>query len=370
VTRDAATKWADVDLDAISHNARLVKDLVGQSTAVMAVVKANGYGHGAVEVAQAALSGGATWLGVSSVAEGVELRQSGISVPILNMGYTPPAALSAAIAARLSLTLYDQASLEALQRIESPVAVHVKVNTGMNRLGAPAGDAVRLVRELRRSPNLRLEGFWTHFASAESEPDFTRQQLAAYLEARTRIVQEGASGFISHAANSAALLRLPEARLDMVRAGLIIYGVRPVQDWRDLPSLRPALSWQAMVTNVHLVPVGGTVGYGRRFTAAQPTKVATLAAGYADGLHRRLSNRGRAVVRGQIVPIVGTISMDQATVDVSTVPGVEIGDIACLIGSDGEASWQADDVAKAGETISYEVLCAISARVPRRYRNL
>ena len=368
MTRDAATKWADVDLGAISHNARLVKDLVGQSTAVMAVVKANGYGHGAVEVAQAALSGGATWLGVSSVAEGVELRQSGISVPILNMGYTPPAALSAAIAARLSLTLYDQASLEALQRIESPVAVHVKVNTGMNRLGAPAGDAVRLVRELRRSPNLRLEGFWTHFASAESEPDFTRQQLAAYLEARTRIVQEGASGFISHAANSAALLRLPEARLDMVRAGLIIYGVRPVQDWRDLPSLRPALSWQAMVTNVHLVPVGGTVGYGRRFTAAQPTKVATLAAGYADGLHRRLSNRGRAVVRGQIVPIVGTISMDQATVDVSTVPGVEIGDIACLIGSDGEASWQADDVA--GETISYEVLCAISARVPRRYRNL
>jgi alanine racemase len=370
VTGDAATKWADVDLGAISHNVGLVKDLVGPSTAVMAVVKANGYGHGAVPSAQAALAGGATWLGVSSVAEGLELRQAGIGVPILNLGYTPPAALPAAIAARLSLTLYDQASLEALRRTGSASAVHVKINSGMHRLGAPGGDAVRLVRELLRSPNLRLEGFWTHFASAESDPDFTRRQLDSYLEARTQILREGARGFISHAANSAGLLRLPEARLDMVRAGLVIYGVRPVQEWRVLPSLRPALSWHALVTNVQQVPVGGTVGYGRRFTATQSTRIATLAAGYADGLHRRLSNRGRAIVRGQLVPIVGTISMDQAAVDVTGVPGVEIGDIACLIGSDGEARWQADDVAEASDTISYEVLCAISARVPRRYRNL
>ena len=368
MTSDAATKWADVDPGAISHNVGLVKDLVGPSTAVMAIVKANGYGHGAVQVAQAALAGGATWLGVSSVAEGVELRQAGITAPILNLGYSPPAAISAAIAARLSLTVYDQVSLEALRRSGSAAGVHVKVNTGMHRLGAPADDAVRLVRELRKSPKLRLEGFWTHFASAEADPDFTRQQLDAYLEARAQIEKEGASGFISHAANSAGLLRFPEARLDMVRAGLIIYGVRPVQAWRDLPTLRPALSWHAMVTNVQLVPVGGTVGYGRRFTAAQPTKIATLAVGYADGLHRRLSNRGSAIVRGRIVPIVGTISMDQATVDVTTVPGVEIGDIASLIGTDGGASWQADDVAKAAETISYEMLCAISTRVPRRYR--
>ncbi len=370
MTPDAATKWADVDPGAISHNVGLVKDLVGPSTAVMAIVKANGYGHGAVQVAQAALAGGATWLGVSSVAEGVELRQAGITAPILNMGYTPPAALSTAINEKLSITLYDQASLEALQRTGSTAAVQVKVDTGMHRLGAPADDAVRLVRELRRSPNLRLEGFWTHFASAEADPDFTQQQLGAYLEARAQIQKEGARGFISHAANSAGLLRFPAARLDMVRAGLIIYGVRPVPEWRDLPALRPALSWHAMVTNLQLVAAGGTVGYGRRFTAAQPTKIATLAVGYADGLHRRLSNRGSAIVRGRIVPIVGTISMDQATVDVTAVPGVEIGDIACLIGTDGGASRQADDMAKAAETISYDVLCAISARVPRRYRGL
>lgn len=370
MTSDVATKWADVDLGAISHNVGLVKDLVGQSTAVMAVVKANAYGHGAVQAARAALAGGATWLGVSSVAEGVELRQAGITVPILNLGYTPPAAISAAIAAGLSLTLYDQASLEALRGTGSAATVHVKVNTGMNRLGAPADDAVQLVREIRRSPKLRLEGFWTHFASADADPDFTRKQLGAYLDARAQIENDGASGFISHAANSAGLLRFPEARLDMVRAGLIVYGVRPIQEWRDLPTLRPALSWHAMVTNVQLVSVGGTVGYGRRFTAAQPAKIATVAVGYADGLHRRLSNRGSAIVRGHMVPIVGTISMDQATVDVTAVPGVAIGEIACLIGTEGGASWQADDVAKAAETISYEVLCAISARVPRRYRNL
>ncbi len=370
MTSDAATKWADVDLGAISHNVGLVKQLVGRSTVVMAVVKANGYGHGAVPVAQAALAGGATWLAVSSVAEGTELRHAGIAAPILNMGYTPPAALSAATEAKLSLTLYDHASLEALRRTGSAAAVHVKVDTGMHRLGASADDAVRLVHELRRSPNLRLEGFWTHFAAAEDDPDYTRQQLAAYLKARAQIEQDGASGFISHAANSAALLRFPEARLDAVRAGLIIYGVRPVQEWRDLSTLRPALSWQAMVTNVQLVPVGGTVGYGRRFTAAQPTKIATLAVGYADGLHRRLSNRGSAILRGRLVPIVGTMSMDQTTVDVTTIPRVEIGDIACLIGTDGEARWEADDVAKAAETISYEVLCSIAARVPRRYHGL
>lgn len=370
MTSDAPTKWADVDPGAIAHNVGLVKKLVGPSTAVMAVVKANGYGHGAVPSAQAALAGGATWLGVSSVNEGLELRGAGITAPILQLGYTPLPALAAAADAGLSLALYDQASLDALGSIKARVGVHVKVDTGMHRLGAAPDDAVRLVRQIGTIPSLRLEGLWTHFADAQADPQFTRQQLAAYLDARSRVEQEGARGFLSHAAGSAALLRFAEARLDMVRVGLLIYGVRPVPEWRDLPALRPALRWYAMVTNVQLVPVGGTVGYGRRFTATQPTKIATVAVGYADGLHRRLSNRGSAIVRGQVVPIVGTISMDQATVDVTAVPGVAIGDIACLIGTEGGASWQADDVAKAAETISYEVLCAISARVPRRYRNL
>lgn len=370
MTSDAATKWADVDLGAISHNVGLVKALVGPSTAVMAVVKANGYGHGADPAARAALAGGATWLGVSSVTEGVELRRAGITAPILNLGYTPAPAIRAALAAQLSLTVYEEGTLQALRKAGAAAGIHVKVNTGMHRLGASPDAAVQLVRQVRQTPNLRLEGFWTHFADAEVDPDFTRHQLAAYLEARSRIIHDGASGFISHAANSAALLRFPEARLEMVRAGLIIYGVRPVQEWRDLPGLRPALRWYAMVTNVQSVAPGGAVGYGRRFTAEKPTRIATLAVGYADGLHRRLSNRGSAIIHGHRVPIVGTISMDQAAVDVTGVPQVAIGDVACLIGADGETRWEADDVAKAAETISYEVLCSISARVPRRYRDL
>ena len=333
----------------------------------MAVVKANGYGHGALQVAQAAIRGGASWLGVSSVQEGVELRKAGISQPILNMGYTPPAALSAAIAAKLALTVYDQEALDLFKTAGTEIAVHVKADTGMHRLGAEPDEAVRLAMEVHRHPNLRLEGFWTHFADADGDLEFTRKQLAAFLEARKALIYGGASGFLSHAANSAGLLRLPEARLDLVRAGLVIYGVRPVRAWTDLPALRPALTWRTVVTNVLPLSKGETVGYGRRFTAGTNTRVATIAVGYADGLHRAASNRGQAIVRGRKVPIAGTISMDQAALDVSSVRDVAVGDVVTLIGQDGQACQTADDLAEATGTISYEVLCAISGRVPRHY---
>ncbi len=366
---EVATKWAEIDLAAIRHNAGLIKDLVGPSTAVMAVVKADGYGHGAVPVAKAALAGGASWLGVSSVEEGLELRQAGIAQPILNLGYTPPDAFAAAAEADLSLTVYESRSLELLGglRPARPVRVHVKVNTGMHRLGAAADDVMALVLALRDAAHLQLEGLWTHFADAEGDPAFTREQLARYLRVRQRIQAEGASGFISHAANSAGLLRVPESRFDMVRAGLTVYGISPLRDSADLPPLRPALRWRTLVTNVQTIQPGDTVGYGRTFRATAQTRIATLAVGYADGLHRRLSNRGKVIIRGRLAPIVGTISMDQTTVDISAIPGVAIGDTACLIGEENGTRWEARDVAEAADTIPYEVLCAISARVPRRY---
>ena len=336
----------------------------------MAVVKSNGYGHGAVPAARAAVEGGATWLGVSSVPEGVELRKAGITTPILNLGYTPPAALSAAIAAKLSLTVYDRAALDLLKAAGTEIAVHVKVDTGMHRLGAEPEEAVRLGRDVQAHPNLRLEGFWTHFADAGGDRDFTQQQLKTFLDARAELVRSGVSGFLSHAANSAGLLGLPEARLDLVRAGLIIYGVRPVPGSTDLPSLRPALSWRTVVTNVLTVPKGETVGYGRRFTAREPARVAMIAVGYGDGLHRMASERGSALVRGRKAPIAGTISMDQAALDVTAVPDVAVGDVVTLIGQDGAISQTADDLAQAYNSISWEVLCAISNRVPRRYDNL
>ena len=333
----------------------------------MAGVKADGCGHGAVPPTRAALQGGATWLAVSSVPEGIELRRAGIVEPILNLGYTPPSALSAAIAARLALTVYDRDGLALLKTAATEIPVHVKVDTGMHRLGAAPAEAVKLAAEVDADVNLRLEGFWTHFADADRDPAFTREQLHVFLDARSALIRAGVTGFLSHAANSAGLLRFPEARLDLVRAGLIIYGVRPVPGWADLPGLRPALRWQTIVTNVVAVPIGESVGYGRKFIAREPARVATIAVGYADGLHRRASAGGRAIVRGVAVPIAGTISMDQAAIDVRTVPQVAVGDIVTLIGEEGGATVSADDLADASGTISYEVLCAISGRVPRRY---
>jgi alanine racemase len=359
-----------VDASAIAHNTGLIKQLVGEKTAVMAVVKANGYGHGAVPAARAALEGGGTWLAVSSVPEGLELRKAGITQPILNLGYTPPAALSAAVAAKLALTLYDRAGLDMLKTAATEIPVHVKVDSGMHRLGAEPDEAIRLATEVYKDPKLHLDGFWTHFADADGDLAFTMQQLQIFLDARAALVLAGVTGFISHAANSAAILRLPEARLDLVRAGLILYGVRPVRSWDDLPTLRPALAWQTIVTNVVSVPAGGTVGYGRRFTARQPARVAMIAAGYADGLHWRAAEKGGAIVRGTRVPFAGSISMDQAALDVAAVPGVRVGDVVTLIGSDGDAMLTADDLAEASGTISYEVLCGISGRVPRRYNNI
>jgi len=356
-----------VDASAIAHNTGLVKQLVGAKTAVMAVVKANGYGHGAVPAARAALQGGASWLAVSSVPEGLELRKAGIREPILNLGYTPPNALSAAVAAKLALTVYDRAGLALLKTAATEIAAHVKVDSGMHRLGAPPDEAIRLAIDVHADPHLRLEGFWTHFADADRDLAFTAQQLRVFLDARAALVRAGVTGFISHAANSAAILRLPEARLDLVRAGLILYGVRPARDWRDLPTLRPALSWQTIVTNVASVPAGESVGYGRRFTAKQPARVATIAAGYADGLHWRAAETGGAIVRGTRVAFAGSISMDQAALDVAAVPNVQVGDIVTLIGHDADAVLTADDLAEAAGTISYEVLCGISNRVPRRY---
>jgi alanine racemase len=333
----------------------------------MAVVKANGYGHGAVQAARAAIAGGATWLGVSSVAEGLELRKLGIGGSILNLGYTMPSALSAAIAARLALTVYDREGLALLKTAGTEIAVHVKVDTGMHRLGAAPAEAVVIATDVYRDSSLRLEGFWTHFADANRDAAFTKKQLDVFLDARAALVRTGVSNFISHAANSAGLMRCPEARLDLVRAGLILYGVRPVRSWTDLPSLRPALSWQTIITNVMTVPSGEGVGYGRTFRAVKPSRVATIAVGYADGLHRLASSSGQAIVRGRRVPLAGTVSMDQAGLDVSAVPDVAVGDVVTLIGHDGDAELIADDLAEASQTISYEVLCSISARVPRRY---
>lgn len=371
MTVDAATRWAEIDLGAIRNNVRQVAQLVSPKTAVMAVVKANGYGHGAVPAALAAMEGGASWLAVASVQEGLELRAAKIEAPILLLGYTPRPALGEAVAAGLSLTVFEGGTVDALRQLPlpAPAQLQLKVDTGMHRLGAAPEEAVKLAERIRQGPNLQLQAVWTHFASAESDPAFTSEQLRRFLQVRDQIRHRTGLDFLSHAANSAALLRHPDARLDLVRAGLVIYGVRPDPGWNDLPALRPALSWRTIVTNVQTVPAGAAVGYGQTWRASEPRRVATLAIGYADGLNRRQSNRGRVLVRGRPAPIVGIVSMDQTAVDVTDIPGVAIGDVATLIGRDGGAALSATAVAEVVDTISYEVLSVISARVARRYNS-
>jgi alanine racemase len=315
-------------------------------------------------------------LATAVLGEAATLRQHGIAAPILVLGYTPAWQARDVVRLGVAVSLFSHDLAQHLSRAalalqRPPVPVHVKVDTGMHRLGATADKALELVEAVASDHRFELEGIFTHFAVAdEDDLSFTRKQLDQFLQFREKAKTITKVG-LSHAANSAGLLRVPEARLDLVRAGLLTYGVRPRREWTDLPGLRPALTWQTIVTNIVNLEPGESVGYGQTFRAEKDgARVATVACGYADGLHRRLSNKGKAIVRGRLVPIAGTISMDQAALDVSEAREVQVGDTVTLIGSEGDSCWTADDVAEVLGTISYEVLCAISARVPRRYAGL
>jgi alanine racemase len=367
----APVKWADIDLEAIAHNVAEIQQLVGAGTQLMAVVKANGYGHGAIPVARAALQAGARWLGVSSPAEAMELRAAGVVAPILNLGYTPGAALSELIKADVSLTIWDASALPvvaaAAAAAQRAARVQLKIDTGMGRLGARPEDAETLARDIVRRPQLTLEGLYTHLADADN-PDraYTDRQLDQFEHLREAVGAIAPRPPLVHAANSAALLRHPRSRYDLVRAGILLYGAHPLPDWTDLP-LRPAMTVSALVTHVKEVPAGTRVGYGLQWSAARPCVLATVAAGYADGFTRRLSNRGHILIGGKRCPIVGRVSMDQIIVD-ATGARVRVADPAVLLGRQGNEEVSVDAVAAVQDTISWEVFCAISSRVPRRYR--
>jgi alanine racemase len=363
-------KWADIDLKAIAHNVAEIQRLVGAGTQLMAVVKANGYGHGAVAVARTAVHAGARWLGVSSPAEAMELRAAGIVAPILNLGYTPDAALLELIQEDVSLTLWDAAALPgvatAAAAAQRAARVHLKIDTGMGRLGARPEDAETLAREIVRRPQLTLEGLYTHLADADNaDHTYTNRQLEQFDRVRDAVGAIAPRPPLAHAANSAALLRHPRSRYDLVRTGILLFGAHPMAGWKDLP-LRPAMTVSALVTHVKEVPAGTRVGYGLQWSAAGPCLLATVAAGYADGFTRRLSNRGHVLIGGKRCPIVGRVSMDQIIAD-ATGARVRVADPAVLLGRQGNEAVSVDEVAAAQDTISWEVFCAISSRVPRRY---
>jgi alanine racemase len=361
--------WAEIDLRAISRNIKAIRAGMNPRVEFCAVVKADGYGHGSIPVARAALAGGANRLAVAFVDEGVELRKAGFTCPILVMGYAGAQEAAKAISYDLQLALVSCEHAELVsgvaQRLGETALVHLKIDTGMHRLGLGWDQISAQVNRLVALPSLDFEGVFSHFADADSpDQSFARLQLSRFLEAVEALALQGLHPRIRHMANSAASLFLPEAHLDMVRVGIALYGMRASSDRPSSTRLVPALSVRARITQLRWIPQGDSVGYGRNWVADRDTRIAVLPLGYADGISRALSGRGRVCFQGQSAPMVGRICMDQLMVDVTDLPDLSVGGEAVLAGYDGPPIAEIADLLG---TIDYEVVCAIRSRVPRLY---
>jgi alanine racemase len=370
VSHPRLLRWAEIDLDAVAHNVGQLQARLSPGARLGAVVKANAYGHGAVDVGRAVVGAGADWLCVATVGEGTELRGAGVAVPILVMGPALAADADAAVSAELRCCVFDRAGVvllaAAAERAGRPLLVHLKVDTGMARLGVPMGETLELARLVESSPWLQLEALWTHFAEADDiESPRTAAQLARFLAEVDLVRRAGIQPPMLHCANSAATLLNPESHLDLVRCGLPLYGYASTRAPVPGLDLHPVMTWKSRVVALHRLAPGDRVGYGGTFKAEAPTLTATVALGYADGFSRRLSNRGALLIGGIRVPVAGTVSMDFVTADVTGVPGVEVGDEAVVLGRQGDEFIGADEVAGWLETIAWEVLCDVGPRVVR-----
>lgn len=372
VAKPARPTWLDVDLDAIAHNVRAVKAIVGEGVGLMAVLKADGYGHGAVKVARTALNNGASWCGVASLNEAAALRSAGIDAPVLILGFTPAWHAREALLRDTALTVYDldvaRAYGRAAQELNRVARLHVKVDTGMGRLGVLPEAAPDFIRAVAALPGVCVEGIFTHFSCADSDPDYTRLQLARFRRVLDALGDALPTLRYIHAANSAGALAYPEARFNLVRVGLAMYGLNPFSPAPLQPSglvLRPALTWKTTIAQVKRLPPGAPVSYGKRFICERETTIAVIPVGYADGFRRAPHTFGEVLVRGRRAPVIGVVCMDQTMIDVSHIPSVRLGDEVVLIGRQGDQRITADDVAARLGTISYEVVSAILPRVPR-----
>jgi alanine racemase len=362
--------WVEIDLTALAHNIQQLLRLLAPTTELMTVVKADAYGHGAVTVAQTVLQAGASWLGVATIPEGIELREAGITAPILVLGATHTAEQIRAIAQwnlQPTLCTPKQALVfsEALKNRQLPV--HIKLDTGMSRLGMPWTEAVEFVQLVQRLPNLSIASIYSHLATADdSDPTIMRQQQQRY-ETAIRACGFDFTGPHPkfHLANSAATLTDANLHYDLVRTGLVTYGIYPAEHLRDRLDLRPVMQVKARVTQVKTIQPGTGVSYGYKFVADRETQIATVGVGYADGVPRNLSNKMTVLIRGQRVPQIGSITMDQLMLDVSNIPALQEGEVVTLLGQDGNERILADDWANLLGTISWEILCGFKHRLPR-----
>jgi alanine racemase len=364
---------AEIDLGALRHNLRAIRRVIGPGVGVCAVVKANAYGHGIVRVALELERDGVEFLGVNTTEEGLELREAGVSARILVMGGVFADAHRLVARERLTPIVCRRDDLEAFSRAagDRPFPLHLKFDTGMGRLGFWPSEVDAVLAICAGFPNLRVEGVLTHLASAEmsGREEEVRAQLARFAGVREALTRNGQSPRYLHAANSAGLTRFPEARLSLVRPGLLLYGAVPSSELGVEIDLRPVMHVRTEVVHLRDVPEDHGISYGRRFVTGRPSRIATLPIGYADGIPRRFSPGGEVLVRGHRAPVVGAVCMDMLMVDVTDIPGVCRGDEVVLLGRQGAEELRAEDLAVQFETIPYEVFCAFTARVPRIYRS-
>lgn len=363
--------WAEVDLGAIKHNIRTLQGLA-PGAEVMGVVKGYAYGHGNPWAANAMLTAGATRLGVARVAEALHLRDAGVDAPIQVFSEPPPQAAPAVVEQSLTATVYTPAFArtlsDAAEAAGTRVPVHVKLDTGMHRVGLQVEEAPDAVRTISRLPGLEIEGAWSHLAVADvpGHP-FTKKQLALFEDLTEKIEASGVALPLKHIANSAATISMPEAHLDLVRCGVASYGLWPGRDLEGAADLRPALELKARVTMVKRLAPGDRLSYGLQYELERESRVVTVAGGYADGYDRRLSGRAPLLLRGRRHRVSGTVCMDQFMVDVGEAEA-EVGDIATLIGGDGDDRISAEELAELVGTINYEITTRIPSRVPRVYK--
>jgi alanine racemase len=364
--------WIEVDLDAIADNVRALQAAAQPRRGVTAVVKAQAYGMGAAAVAQAAVEAGARGAAVARVSEARRLRQAGFSHPILLLGGLDAEDYAEVVSMRVTPTLTDWSTAEgvaaAARALGKRAPVQVKVDTGITRYGAPPDEAIAIVRNLRRLESLELEGFYTHFAAADDpDPFFAHQQLARFRAICEQLESEAIDLGLKHAANSAGTLRIPNAGLDTVRVGIALSGAYATGWVPRVGSLRGAVALKSRVIRFHAPGVGTSIGYGRTYKVFRPMRVALIACGYADGLPRACSNRGRVLIRGQRAPLVGTVSMDMAMADVSHMPEVEVGDEVVVLGRQGDNEISLDEFSESAGIIPHELLVRLGSRAPRVY---
>lgn len=365
--------WVEIDLTALAHNIRQIRRVLNPTTDLMAVVKADAYGHGAVTVARTALRHGATWLGVATIPEGIELREAGITAPILLLGTANSQEQVLAIARwNLQPTLCTPKQVFVFSEVmetyvpNRALPVHLKLDTGMSRLGSPWTEAAEFAAVVARSPRLHIASVYSHLATADSpDPGIMQLQHRRYEEAIAQIRSAGIRPFRLHLANSAATLVDAQLHYDMVRCGLAIYGLHPAPHLTHTLPLKPVLQVRARITQVKTLPPGTGVSYGHTFIAQRETRMAVVGIGYADGVPRRLSNHMDGLLRGQRVPQIGAITMDQLMLDVSHIPQVQEGEVVTLLGQDGQEWISADQWAEQLGTIAWEILCGFKHRLPR-----